>query len=271
MAIKERLFLESALLRDAGFPHGFSMRSGGVSPSPRDSLNFGAPNERQGPDSSALVLEQIAENTRRLAADIGFDPARLYQVHQVHGAHVVMVSGSPAEVANEAADAIVLAGAPNGDAGAAVGVRVADCVPILLASPETGAVAVVHAGWRGIVAGVIGAACGAMPVGGRTNWIAAIGPCIGPCCFEVESDVAHQIAEACAAPSVVKKATAEKAFVDLRRAVRAQLKLQGLRPEQIENVPGCTMCDAERFYSFRRDGEKSGRQLAVIARPKGAG
>jgi YfiH family protein len=166
------------------------------------------------------------------------------------------------------ADALVL-GAPPLDEGArgaeAVGVRVADCVPILVGARGTGAVAAIHAGWRGVVAGVIDAALARLGEPSETGErVAAIGPCIGPGCFEVGAEVAESIAAACGDPGVIARRVGEKAFVDLRRAVRAQLVRAGVT--DVEDVPGCTRCEAARFFSYRRDGERSGRHLAAIAR-----
>lgn len=266
--------LVSESLKKAGFAHGFSTREGGVSEPPYDSLDF------------ALLRDpdRLHENLRRLGAAVGFDPARLFQTRQVHGRALVVAEGEPASFAEREADALV--GEPG--SGHAVAVRVADCVPVLLADAATGRVAAVHAGWRGVVAGVIGAAVERL--GGGRGLVAAIGPCIGPCCFEVGADVADAIAAAAATPSATASADASanasagacvpeviarrdearaKAFVDLRLAVRAQLVALGLDDTAVDDVPGrtregCTRCDARRFYSYRRDGDASGRLVAVI-------
>lgn len=181
------------------------------------------------------------------------------QVKQVHGGRVVEADAAP----GTEADAIVARGT-----GAArqqviaVGVRVADCVPILIAASNGGDVAAVHAGWRGVVAEVVPAAVRAL---GGGPVFAAIGPCIGACCFEVGSDVADRIARTCKERRVVVWEARGKAYVDLRAAVRAQLLALGVADAQIEDVPGCTTHDPERFHSYRRDGEQSGRMLAAIA------
>jgi YfiH family protein len=171
---------------------------------------------------------------------------RVIQVKQVHGAHAVRAE----EAAGQEGDAVV-ARTP----GTAVGVRVADCVPVLVADPASGAVAAIHAGWRGVEAGVI--ASGVRLLGGN-GLVAAIGPCIGPCCFEVGKDVAARL-------GFVVREAGDKAYVDLRGAVRAQLRALGLADERIDDVPGCTRHAPERFHSFRRDGANSGRMLASIA------
>jgi YfiH family protein len=179
-----------------------------------------------------------------LVAALGGRP--IVQVKQVHGARAVLAD----EAAGQEADAIVAR-----EAGVAIGVRVADCVPVLVADEATGSVAAIHAGWRGVVAGVVGAA---VKVLGVKAGVAAIGPCIGACCFEVGRDVGEQIG------FVVHRA-GEKAFVDLRAAVRAQLVATGIEDARVDDVAGCTKHEPERFHSFRRDGADSGRMLAAIA------
>ncbi len=188
-----------------------------------------------------------------LAAALG--GARVVQVKQVHGARAMLASEVVASLAGEAgqeADALV---ALAGTEPMAVGVRVADCVPVLVASGESGGVAAIHAGWRGVVAGVVPAGVALL---GRTALLAAIGPCICASCFEVGADVGDRI-------GFVTRRAGEKAYVDLRAAVRAQLRALGLADETIDDVPGCTKHEPERFHSFRRDGANSGRMLAAIA------
>ena len=167
------------------------------------------------------------------------------QVKQVHGARAMLAS----EATGVAADALVA-----NAGGVAVGVRVADCVPVLVGDLATGSVAAIHAGWRGVVAGVVRA--GVELLGAREP-VAAIGPCIGACCFEVGPEVAEKI-------GFVALQKGDKAYVDLRAAVRSQLRALGLSDVGIEDVAGCTRHEPERFHSFRRDGGNSGRMLAVI-------
>jgi YfiH family protein len=248
--------LVSESLKKTGFAHGFSTREGGVSEPPYDSLDFALLRDRG----------RLQENQRRLGAAVGFDPARLFQTRQVHGRALVAVGSEddPAQLVEREADGLV-AGAGS---RAAVAIRVADCVPVLLAAPGTGAVAAVHAGWRGVVAGILEAAV--RELGGGAGLVAAIGPCIGPCCFEVGNDVGETIAAATTKDVVVRRDEARgKAFVDLRHGVRAQLVALGLENGAIDDVPGrtregCTRCETRRFYSYRRDGDASGRLVGVI-------
>lgn len=257
---------ELPLLRAAAIPapfaHGFSTRLGGVSAPPFDALNLGG---KWGDD--ALV---VGENRRRFlrAAGVG---APLYVARQVHGAAVARVRAGddPAALARVEADALV-----TDAAGVTLGVFVADCIPALIADPRTGAFAAIHAGWRGTVAGVARAAVtalgrefGARPVDLR----AALGPAIGPCCFEVGAEVEGAVRAALgdAADGVIRpspRGTPDKAHIDLKAANCLILERAGVDPTAIESGPECTHCDRARFFSFRRDGSATGQLMAVISR-----
>jgi polyphenol oxidase len=228
--------IESSLLRSLGFRHGFATRA----------LDFRA----------SLDADTRADNVHTLGILLRFEPSRLFQVSQVHGAVALLANDSPSTMSAREADAIVTM-----TRGDAVGVRVADCVPILLADPASGAVAAVHAGWRGFAAGVTSSANALANENGATFRAAAIGPCIGACCFEVGHDVARQITDR-AGVDVVARRTSEKSYVDLRRAVRAELTRLGVT--DVEDVGGCTRCSPELYFSHRRDAEAAGRHLAVI-------
>jgi YfiH family protein len=198
-----------------------------------------------------------AELARELGLAAG---AAIVQVKQVHGADAVEAAGAGPGACG---DALV------GRAGrelVAVGMRVADCVPVLVADEASGDVAAIHAGWRGVAGGVVRAGVERLVAGrGGARLVAAIGPCIGPCCFEVGRDVAGQIERASCGARVIATERGDKALVDLRAAVRAQLAAAGVSGARVEDVPGCTRHEATRFHSFRRDGAGSGRMLAAIA------
>ncbi len=198
-----------------------------------------------------------------LARELGLPAgAAIVQVKQVHGGDAIDAADAATD---RGADALV---ARAGGGPVAVGVRVADCVPVLVADEASGDVAAIHAGWRGVVAGVVRVGVERLGVGrppGVARLVAAIGPCIGPCCFEVGRDVAEQIGRASRGARVVAAERGDKAYVDLRAAVRAQLVAAGVGDARIEDVPGCTKHETARFHSFRRDGGNSGRMLAAIA------
>jgi YfiH family protein len=246
----EAVVLRSERLAEAGFLHGFSTRRGGASTGPYDSLNLG----RNVGDEP----EHVEQNHRRLADAIGYDPARLFDASQVHGQTVLPLRGDerPEEVRGLKADAL-LAREP----GVAVAVRTADCVPVLIADPTTGAVVAVHAGWRGVVSGVVREAVGALDSRDPRRLIAAVGPSIGPSCFEVGEDVATALAQVAGDGIVIRRGPA-KPHVDLWRAVEHQLRELGVK--SIDTLGACTVCEPERFFSHRRDGPASGRMLSVV-------
>lgn len=249
--------LRSELLHQHGFVHGFSLRTGGVSGEPYASLNLG----RAVGDAPSAV----AENLLRFARSVGFEPERLFEVSQVHGARTVSVrpGATPEALRVEQADAMV-ATAP----GAAVAIRVADCVPVLMADPRSGAVAAAHAGWRGCVAGVVPAVLDALAREANArpaDVLVAIGPHIRVGAFEVGEEVAEELVRAAPEAHAVLHG-AGKPRVDLSRVLRAQLAAAGVGDAHVEDVGGCTYAESERFFSYRRDGQRSGRHLAAIAR-----
>lgn len=149
-----------------------------------------------------------------------------------------------------------------GDApGLALSVVTADCVPVLLAGPG-GRLAAVHAGWRGIVSGVIVETLKAAGDGGP-GWTAWIGPAIGPCCYEVGEEVAEPVAAA-SGPEAVVAGLGSKPHLDLVAAARRQLESTGVT--EVLSVAACTRCDMERLYSYRREGKMAGRNIAFIWR-----
>jgi YfiH family protein len=163
------------------------------------------------------------------------------------------------------ADAIVstLSGVP-------VGVRTADCVPVLLSMDGGRVVAAIHAGWRGIAKGVVVGAVEAMvrAAAPRGRVTAVIGPHIGPCCYEVDSPVTERLRVRFAEmmDSVLAPVDPDHAMLDLGALVRAELIRAGVRPTEVGSFPqACTCCDAMRFHSHRRDGARAGRLLHWIA------
>jgi hypothetical protein len=154
-----------------------------------------------------------------------------------------------------------------------VGVVTADCVPVLVADPGTGLVAAVHAGWRGLAAGVIEAALEVLRARGAdtARLVAAVGPCVGPCCYEVDEPVLAVLRARF--PDDLDRALAPTrpghARVDLGALALADL-LRRLDPARAGSLEGaCTACDAVRFHSYRRDGARSGRLLHWVQSPSG--
>jgi hypothetical protein len=189
------------------------------------------------------------------------EPAGVRRPRQVHGRAVARLRAGDEPLGE--ADAVVC-DAP----GARVAVVTADCVPILLASPGARAVAAVHAGWRGLAAGVIEAAVGALEeLGVRgAELVAAVGPHVGVCCYEVDAPVLDALRRrfGAALAEAARPTRPSHARVDLGALARAEL-LRWLPPEAVGGFAGaCTRCDAERFESHRRDGPRAGRMLHWI-------
>lgn len=253
----QSLGLYSSLLNEHGFRHAFFMRNGGVSRPPYATLNFST----AGGDDAAAV----ATNLARAATELGVAAANVFYLSQVHGCEARQVRpGDDREALLHTSGDITVSDSSD----VACGVRMADCPAVLLADCESGAVAAVHSGWRGTVQGaaiagveVLRDLLGRQP-GRRERLIAAIGPHIERCCFEVGQDVADEIAACSSLGADIIEQRDPRPHVDLRRALEAQLRAAGV--EDIDHVPGCTMCDAEHFHSYRRDGPRSGRMLAAI-------
>src|SRR5882724_4328852 len=171
-------FLESALLRRAGFRHAFFTRNGGVSSGAYRSLSFSV--------AAGDTPDNVAENLTRAGLVLGVDPERVHFLSQVHGRTAHTLDGSEVQrtLLHLEGDALL-----SRAAGLACGVRSADCVPVLLADRQSGAVAAAHAGWRGAVQGIVSATVDALrALGSNPDLIAAIGPHISLAAFEVSQD-----------------------------------------------------------------------------------
>ncbi len=230
----------------------FSTRPGGASGGPYASLNLGL--------STADRPENVLENRRRLTRALGVEHVAL--LHQVHGAAVRSVSR-----AGLAGEGDVLA-TTTPDLALAVGT--ADCLGVVLWDEPRTALAVAHAGWRGLLAGAVEAALDWLArerPGARLR--AALGPALGACCFEVGPEVAERFPPEHVRPGGVRP------HLDLARAVKDRLATRGLAREAVLDLGLCTSCDPDRFYSHRRDAGVTGRHWALArlapARPQGSG
>ncbi|HEY0080890.1 MAG TPA: peptidoglycan editing factor PgeF [Pyrinomonadaceae bacterium] len=251
-------------LEREGFPNAFSTRLGGVSPMPRDDLNLAGFD-----DDSA---DNIYENRRRFL-NLFDGEWTLAACWQVHGSQVRVVRsvedarGLPgARGETERCDALV-----TNAARVLVGVKTADCVPVLIGDARTGAAAAVHAGWRGTLAQIVVRALERMSdlYGTRPQDVrAAIGPAALACCYEVGAEVIHAFKEKFEDAGALLAPTRDShALIDLHRANRNQLVQAGLLPERIHLAPLCTMSRTDLFFSYRREKQlygRTGRLLAVI-------
>ncbi|HCS12442.1 MAG: peptidoglycan editing factor PgeF [Zetaproteobacteria bacterium CG06_land_8_20_14_3_00_59_53] len=247
--------LRSELFASHGLHGIVSLRTGGESNAPFDSMNLA---DNTGDDPAI-----VERNLRTLLAESGI-ALEPHRARQIHGCGVLHCRAAGRMHDSEADILLSVDGSP-------VAVRVADCTPVLLADPYSGLVAAVHAGWRGTEANVVGHAVRAMlDAGAQTgNMLASIGPCIGPCCFEIGEDTAAELRNCCpdAADFVLQKQG--RPHADLTGINRLQLLQAGLALANIEVMlaapAGCTCCNSRDYFSFRRDGAMSGRHLAIVA------
>ena len=261
------LLWHTSTLFDAGAVcHGFSTRPGGVSPAPWDSLNLGV--------GRGDTAENVQENFRRFCAAVGADPMRVVLSKQVHEPNVRLVTGADAgkglwrERDYQSVDAMIC-NTPN----LPLVVFSADCGTVLLYDPVHQAIGAVHAGWRGCAAGIVektvaamGAAYGSRPA----ELLAALGPCIGPCCFETDGDVPEAMQAALGADAdAYITVKGPKFHVDLAGLNRQWLLRAGLLPERIEVSGICTACRPDLFWSHRKMGDQRGVQVAVISLKEG--
>jgi hypothetical protein len=217
--------------------------------------------------SRDVILRGDPDEWAAVAASVGVAADRLLLVKQVHGIQVAVARpGDPAPWVRSEADIIVTE-----DPAVAIGVRVADCAPVLLHDPVKHAVGAAHAGWRGTSAGAAAAAVRAMQTtfGSRvSDLVAAIGPCLGACCGEVGPDVVEAFRAAGADRAKLgawfTQGTDDRSFLDLERANRDQLEAAGMNPEAIFASGLCTKTHLDRLHSYRGDREAAGRMVAAI-------
>jgi len=238
----------------AGLLHGFLGRRGGKSVGSYAGLNVSF---RVG-DDSQVVKDNICD----LKKAVGIHERRIITMKQVHGDHIAEVKDRNVKEIGEA-DGLVTV-----EPEAFLGVLTADCVPILFIAPARRLAAVVHAGWRGTLAGIAANMVqrfekdyGVIPDGIE----AALGPAIGGCCYEIGEDVAGPLvgkwgalAEAC-----LEKRNGNT-FLDLRNLNRAILEQARIPAKKIFQIGPCTSCAPDDFFSYRRERKETGRQISFI-------
>lgn len=241
-------------------PHAFSTRLGGVSEGVFASLNLG----RNRGDSD----ENVAENWRIFGAAALIPTERLVCGKQVHGARVRTVGWEDAYPICDAREWETADGLVTNVTGLPLAVFTADCAPLLMHDGVAGVVAAVHCGWRSAVEDIMGVAVEKMCALGAhpADIHAAIGPCIGPCCFETGAEV-PEAAEKLLGGDVDGLWTQKengKFMVDLPSVVLRRLGQIGLKPENMQWLGECTMCHPERYWSHRFTNGVRGSQANII-------
>ena len=207
--------------------------------------------------------DDVAREQRGVAAALGVDPANVFSVTQVHGRRVALATEDDAVPAGSEADAIVTV-----RAWSAASVLIADCVPVLIGDQRRRAVAAVHAGWRGTAAGIVAATVDTLrSVGVRaSDLVVAIGPSIGPCCYQVDAPVRQAFAAAGADTEAWFDPDGPDHWrLDLWRATSDQLRHAGVPMDAIHVAGVCTADHPAHCWSYRRDGPATGRLIAGIS------
>ena len=256
--------------------HAFSTRPGGISNLNNEKvLNLGF--------TDWDTRENVLENRRRLQSAMGAPDLPLITLKQIHSDVIHVFDDAPSDPCR--GDASI-----TNRAGLLLAVQTADCVPILLADPKKRVIAAIHAGWRGTLARIAAKTIGKMQMHfgtGPRDLLGAIGPSIGPCCYEVGTEVATQFLSQFAdattyfdefrtgdEPNPIQwlnmmppghQPPPKGVLLDLRKANRSQLLAAGLRPQNIHTIDLCTACRPDLLFSYRKEGPASGRLLSVIA------
>jgi len=264
-----------ALARLPWLVHGFSTKPGGVSDQNGERVfNLGF--------TEWDTRENVLENRRRFQSALRASDLKLISLQQIHSDVIHLFDAPPAEPCRGDASA-------TNRPGLLLGVQTADCVPILLVDPKKPAVAAVHAGWRGTLQRIVVKAIGQLQMHFKTrsaDLLAAIGPSIGGCCYEVGTEVASQFLSQFAEapewfdefrtgdePNPIQwlnmmppghQPPPKNVLLDLRKANRAQLLGAGLRPSNIFVSDLCTACRRDLLFSYRKEGPQSGRLMSVI-------
>jgi YfiH family protein len=232
--------------------HGFSTRRGGTTP--EGSLNLGY--------LDWDTRKRVNENRRRFLSALGLGHASMATLAQVHSDQVHIITGDKNQWNRP----------PEGDAlltresGIALAVRVADCLPILLTDPDKRAIGAFHAGWRGILAHILVKTVNRMRDAFGSDparMVVAVGPGIRSCCMEVGPEVACLFDREFPNRTLSRSRKGE-AMLDLQQALEADRAEAGIDRENFFDLGLCTRCNPEEFYSYRGEGEASGRMMAAI-------
>ncbi len=237
---------------------GFTTRNGGVSRPPYNSLNLGF--------NTDDPVYNVEGNRSNLARAFDLQPRELLTVKQVHGTDVLIIDAPNPDLSHfltVECDAVI-----TDQPGIMIGILIADCYPVLLFDSKRHVSAVVHVGWRGAAAGIIGKAVGAMNAnfGCRPeDLVAAVGPGIGAHKYEVDRPVRDAFRQGTGFwDDIAQEISLGRWRLDLKKSCVLQLEACGISKGKIEVAEECTCCHRELFFSYRRDQGKTGRQLGFV-------
>jgi purine-nucleoside/S-methyl-5'-thioadenosine phosphorylase / adenosine deaminase len=251
-------YLQPTWGNSAGIQAGFTTRNGGVSRPPYNSLNLGF-----NTDDARFHIEG---NRSTLARAFALSPNQLLTVKQVHGTDVLVLDQPNPDLSHFLSvecDAVI-----TDQPGLMLGVLVADCYPVLLYDSVRKVGGVVHVGWRGAAAGLLNKTVQAMQGSfgcNPTNLLAAVGPGIGAHKYEVDRQVRELFRRGSGHwEAIASEVALGKWHLDLRKSCLLQLQEAGLPADGLSAAEECTCCHRELFFSYRRDGGKTGRQLGFV-------
>lgn len=247
------LYQSEKLLGVSNLVHAVTTRHGGVSPAPFDSLNMSA---HVGDEPA-----RVQENLDRLHRALGLDRQATVDASQAQADQVALVTASERGTRIKGVDGLI-----TNRPGIPLMLRFADCVPIILYDPIHQAIGIAHAGWRGTVGKVLTNTVSAMGEAFGTapqEMIACIGPSIGPCCYEIGTDVSDKVEHSFPDTHELLLSKNGSTHLNLWQANAVQLHALGVRQVEIAKV--CTADHTDDFYSWRRENAKTGRFAALIA------
>jgi hypothetical protein len=252
-------YLEPELLTAAGMSaHGFTTRHEGVSRPPYNSLNVGT--------NTLDAVHNVEGNRHILVHAFGCRPEKFVAVSQVHGIDLLVIDAPNPDYLHF--QRLECDGIVTNQPGVMIAVTVADCVPVLLLDPSRKVAAALHAGWKGTAGNIAGKGVEAMSSLFESDpscILAAVGPAIGACCYEIDAPVVEAFrSQGCGYDRFASPAGAGKWRLDMPAAVTAQLRDAGLAEQHIEVSGQCVSCTPELFFSYRRDGGDTGRQMGFI-------
>ena len=241
-----------------GFRHAFSTRRGGVAGAGGSSLNLGF--------SKWDSPERVNRNRKRFLSALNLNETRLVTLHQIHSNRVYIIGDLADEWNQPEGDALI-----TGLQGITLAVQTADCLPILIADPVKKVIAAVHSGWRGALSRVLSKTVREMQNAFDTHpadLLVAVGPGIQACCFQVGLEVAQPFYKQYEDGSLIMPVhgVPDKYLLDMERALKIQCVETGIDPDNCYSSGACTRCNVDEFFSYRAEGARAGRMMAVICK-----